>query len=657
MKKEITIYNDVKANVTPGMTGLFFEDINYAADGGLYAEMIENREFEFLKVSGKKGDYYAEHDGLYGWNCCELGEMKIVTGSPVAEENPHYLRFTAKEAGAGFTNKAYDGVFLKKGASAILSFYGRNVGRFDKVTAAFLCDGQVKCETEIVLQKQEPKALCPWIKYSVKMTATEDIKKALPMIMLPAAGVMEFDFVSLIPEDAVEGIFRKDLFELLKGIQPGFIRFPGGCIIEGNTLYNRYRFKDTLKPLENRKANFNRWAVHGNDWDPADGSSHETSIYNRYNQTYGIGYYEYFLLCEKLGAKPLPVLNVGLACQYQSYELVEIEDPRFNEYVQDALDLIAFANEPATGKWGQVRASLGHPEPFNLEMVGIGNEQWETDKVRFFERYKIFEKTIHETYPAIKLIGSAGPDITSEKYTMAWDFLRSNSKDRDDFVYAVDEHYYVRPQWLLDHVNFYDNYDRKIKVFAGEYAAHPEGSGTFNNYKANTLEGALAEAAFLTGVERNADVVVLASYAPLFARINYTQWSPDMIWFDAENAYGTPSYYVQLMYSRYTGSEVLDTKGQHEALYSDGIYYNPTRDAKTGKYYVKVVNTREEEVTLCLKDEAGNAKKASEIVILGGKEKTAFNSIENMDNVKVSSCTEVGEEINLAPNSFNVIVF
>lgn len=655
MDKTITIYNEVKAHVTPEMTGLFFEDINYAADGGLYAEMLENRAFEFVKVKGKKPDYYTEFDGGYGWECYGPGDINIVSGSPVAEENPHYLRFTAKEASAGFTNKAYDGVFLKKGESATISFYARNVGRFEKVTAAFLAEGQVKCETEILLKTQEMKALCPWIKYSAVITAEQDLKGALPLITVPAAGVIEFDFMSLMPNDAVDGIFRKDLFDLLKGIEPGFIRFPGGCIIEGNTLYNRYRFKDTLKPVEHRRSNFNRWAVHGNDWNPEIGGPCEESIYSRYNQTYGIGYYEYFLLCEKLGAKPLPVLNVGLACQYQSYELVEIESEEFKDYLQDALDLIAFANEPADGKWGKVRASLGHPEPFNLEMVGIGNEQWETKEVRFFERYRLFEKTIHDAYPEIRLIGSAGPDITSEKYTMAWDFIHEGSKDKDNFVYAVDEHYYVRPQWLLDHVNFYDNYDRKVKVFAGEYAAHPEGSGTFNNFKANTLEGALAEAAFLTGVERNADVVVLASYAPLFARIGYTQWSPDMIWFNAEKAYGTPSYYVQSMYSKYTGADVLDTKGQHEALYADGLYYNPTKDEKTGKIFLKIVNTNDEAVSLCLKDENGKEMKATEIICLGGKEKNAYNSVENTENVVAVKMT-AGDEVTLAPNSFSVII-
>lgn len=700
MRKCITIHKKIKAPISKEMTGLFFEDINYAADGGLYAELLENRAFEFVKASGHTGDYYTEFDGLYGWSALNSGEMLIVSGSPVAKENPHYLRFTAEAPGDGFTNKAYDGIYAKKGDKFTLSFYARNVGRLDHIEAGFLVADDCVANTSannfpsasksnasitdfqsgscslvsIKLDCPGEKELCSFKKYTVTLTSDDSLKGAKPVIFLPSRGTIEFDFFSLMPENAVAGIFRKDLFDLLKGIQPGFIRFPGGCIIEGNTLANRYNFKDTLKPLEHRKSNWNRWAVHGNDWrEPKDHSE-----YDHYNQTYGIGYYEFFLLCEMLGAKPLPVLNVGLACQYQSYELVPIESEEFKDFLQDALDLISFANDPVDTAWGKVRASLGHPEPFNLEMVGIGNEQWETEKSEFFKRYTLFEKTIHDTYPDIKLIGSAGPDITSERYTAAWNFIRENASKKDNFVYAVDEHYYVRPQWLLDHVSFYDNYDRKIKVFAGEYAAHPEGSGTFNNYKVNTLEGALAEAAFLTGVERNADVVVLASYAPLFARLGYTQWSPDMIWFDAETAYGTPSYYVQLMYSRYTGSATLDTMGQHEVLYNEGLYYNPSIDENTGRIYVKIVNTNNEPVALSLNDESGSCLTPSEIVVLSGPSvttcnpagslsgdtgnsfenpaATAYNSVENPENISLRTGDFDGDCITLEPNSFSIII-
>lgn len=652
MKKNITIHNKIKVPISKEMTGLFFEDINYAADGGLYAELMENRAFEFVKAAGCTGDYYTEYDGLYGWTAINSGELLTVSGSPIASENPHYLRFTAKAPGDGFSNKAYEGVYAKKGEKFTLSFYARNVGRLEAFEVGLLDGSDLVCKVVVKPDCPGSKELCSFKKYSVSLVAEKDLKAARPAVIFTKEGTMEFDFFSLIPESAVAGIFRKDLFDLLQGIRPGFIRFPGGCIIEGNTLANRYNFKDTLNPTEHRKSNWNRWAVHGNDWREPIGHSE----YEHYNQSYGIGYYEFFLLCEMLGAKPLPVLNVGLACQYQSYELVPVESEDFKEFLEDALDLISFANDPVDTKWGKVRASLGHPEPFGLEMVGIGNEQWETEKSEFFKRYTLFEKTIHQKYPGIKLIGSAGPDITSERYTAAWDFIRKNAAEKADFVYAVDEHYYVRPQWLLEHVRFYDNYDRSIKVFAGEYAAHPEGSGTFNNFKANTLEGALAEAAFLTGVERNADVVVLASYAPLFARLGYTQWSPDMIWFNAEKAYGTPSYYVQLMYSRYTGTATLDTMGQHEALYEDGLYYNPSIDETTGKIYVKIVNTNDTAVSLSLTDESGAILEPSEIVVLDGPEKTAINTVDAPENVSLRTGNINDDVIMLEPNSFNVII-
>lgn len=251
------------------------------------------------------------------------------------------------------------------------------------------------------------------------------------------------------------------------------------------------------------------------------------SVFSHYNQTLGMGYYEFFLLCEALGAKPLPVLNVGLACQYQSYEMVQPGTEAFGQYLQDALDLIEFANGAEDGRWGSVRVAMGHKEPFHLTMLGIGNEQWETEKSGFFERYRLFEECIHAKYPEIRLIGSAGPDITSERYEKAWKYYHGAVKTQKNYVYAVDEHYYVEPDWFYAHTDFYDEYPRDVKVFAGEYAAHP-GHTELMEQK-NCLGGALAEAAFLTGVERNADVVVLASYAPLFARLGFTQWAPDMI--------------------------------------------------------------------------------------------------------------------------------
>ena len=436
-----------------------------------------------------------------------------------------------------------------------------------------------------------------------------------------------------MPEDAVAGVFRWDLFELLKGLHPGFLRFPGGCIIEGNTLENRYRWKESVGRPESRRNNFNRWAVH----DTKQESGFHT-CYSHYNQSLGLGYYEYFLLCELIGAQPLPVLNVGLACQYQSYELVEMDDPAFAEFVQDALDLVEFANGSPETKWGAVRAQMGHPAPFGMTMMGIGNEQWQTEKVDFFSRYQAFEQAIHAKYPEMRLIGSAGPDITSERYTAAWDFYKEAAPKKENFVYAVDEHYYVKPEWFYEHTDFYDAYPRNIKVFSGEYAAHPVNG--MNRPDANTLGGALAEAAFLTGVERNADVVVLASYAPLFARVGYAQWSPDMIWFDDTRAYGTPSYYVQKLYGENLGTVTLAMEGQEEALREQDIYANASYDETAGEIIVKVVNhsAQARELSLRLAESyapAGTVKLSR----LAGREED-YNCITNPDVVTLQTAQE-----------------
>lgn len=292
-----------------------------------------------------------------------------------------------------------------------------------------------------------------------------------------------------------------------------------------------------------RRWNWNRWAVH--DVTMGQGTP---LFYPFYNQSYGIGFYEYFLLSEKLGAKPLPVLSVGLACQFQSDELVPIDSERFDEYLLDALDLIEFANGDVTTKWGKVRTQMGHPEPFRLEYIGIGNEQWETEKVDFFAKYRKFEKVIHAVYPEIQLLGSAGTDVTTDKYTKAWEFYRKENEMNSTFTAAVDEHYYMPPNWFYEHVHMYDEYSREIPVFAGEYAAHCE-------KKQNNWEAGLAEAAFMCGLEKNGDVIRFASAAPLFAREGYTQWIPDYIWFDADTSMGTPGYYVQKAFGNYTGKE------------------------------------------------------------------------------------------------------
>ena len=651
---KLNIGSNRKHAIQDDMIGLFFEDINYAADGGLYAEMLENRSFEFLEAFGDKDDYYVKEDGGYGWGAYPNEEAvirDIYMGSSLCEENPHYMRVSTSVSHAGIVNKAYDGIYLEKDAEYIITFWARPVKYKGDYVIQVAQGERIFAECHVRADDFEEESYNYYRKYVVHMTAKETCKKAQFRMLLEEAGTVEFDYISMFPANAVAGVFRADLFKLLQELHPGFIRFPGGCIVEGNTLQNRYRYKDSLKEPWRRKNNWNRWAVHGNC---KENDFH--SEYSHYNQTMGLGFYEYFLLCELLGCKPLPVLNVGFACQYQSTEQVSIDSEEFQEFLQDALDLIEFANGDINTKWGAVRAKLGHEKPFHLTMLGIGNEQWQTQRADFFERYTEFEKAIHAVAPQIQLIGSAGPDITSEKYEKAWKFFHEN-EDKEHFVYAVDEHYYVKPEWLYEHVDFYDNYPRTTKVFSGEYAAHPV-SG-FNRDDANTLEGALSEAAFLTGVERNSDVVVLASYAPLFARVGYAQWSPDMIWFDGEKSYSTPSYHVQCMYSNHMGDVTLDTNGQEKETAKEGIYYSLSLDSKKKEVIIKIVNSKEESIKLEL-ELATEWKERQDytMTLLTGDDLHAYNCLENPERVAVAEKNgKLDEGIMLPEHSFAVIRF
>ena len=649
---ELQIRKEKGVEIRQDMIGLFFEDINYAADGGLYAEMLENRGFEFVEAYGDAKDYYVKYDGEYSWWAypnAKAVQMQAVMGSPHTESNPHYMRIATKEAGAGIGNQAYEGIYLEKGMNYHVYFWARPV----KVEGAFVLkvekEGKVYAQVKIEAKEGTEETYNFYKRYDVTLTAEDNVEKAQFIFALEQPGIVELDFISMMPETAVEGVFRKDLFEKLVELKPGFLRFPGGCIVEGNTLNNRYRYKDSLKPVWERNNNWNRWAVHCNSE-----KNNWRGPYSHYNQSLGLGYYEYFLLCEKIGAKAIPVMNVGFACQYQSEEMVAIGSKEWQEFVQDALDLIEFANGDVTTPWGSVRAKMGHPESFHLCMLGIGNEQWQTEKADFFERYVIFEKEIHAKYPEIKLIGSAGPDITSERYEMAWKFYKEH-KNQENFVYAVDEHYYVKPQWLYDHVDFYDEYDRTIKVFSGEYAAHP--TDGMNMPHANTLEGALSEAAFLTGVERNADVVVLASYAPLFARIGYAQWSPDMIWFNAKESYGTPSYHVQRMYGNNIGDVTLVTGQEVKNAWKEKLYYALSYKEETKEAIIKIVNANETEQKITWNLEAWNLLEEDyQAEILTGPGLHACNSITEPSKVGVlKSEGKVEEGIILPAYSFAVV--
>lgn len=593
------------------MIGLFIEDINYAIDGGLYAEMLENRSFESLDVYGEdgSGDYYVRHDGLYAWgtDCPEDLRLEIVQGSPVSERNPHYLRAVCRRGGSGFWNKAYDGVYLRPGIACRVSFYARCARYLGGLTVSVEKDGRTVLREPVALRPAGTDGWNRWERYELVLRPEEVIRGGRFTVSLDREGTVEFDFFSMIPEDAVLGVFRRDLAELLRELRPGFLRFPGGCVAEGAALANRYRFQDTLGPLEDRRHNWNRWALHRNG--PESGGH---GPYAHYGQTCGVGFYEYFLLSEYLGAKPLPVLGVGMACQFQSRERIEPEDPKLRSYIQEYLDLIEFANGGPETRWGAVRCRMGHPEPFGLEMIGVGNEQWETPESRFFERYALFEREIHRVYPDIRLIGTAGPELDSPRFEAAWRFYRARQGEKD-FVYAVDEHLYAPPEWFLSHCDYFDRVPREPKIFFGEYAAHPLGWLPMNRPEGNNLGGALAEAAFLTGMVRNSDAVIMTCYAPLLARLGYAQWNPDLIWFDEKAAYRTPSYFVQQMFSENLGAYNVPIDGGEVPCQAG---YDPRR----GELALMLVNPTAQGVELPLSFDGGwkvRGEEAEEILLTG----------------------------------------
>lgn len=600
--------NNVAKKITPNMVGLFFEDINFAADGGLYAEMIENRSFEAIKSKGETRNYVLQEDNLYAWNSLngKPQNLEISTNMPLNPENPHYLRFTAENPDEGFCNNAYDGISLKKGEKYFVSFYGREVFyKNGKVKILITKNKKIFAQTDVPLKSvTEPDDYnkmignCEdkkWNFYTAELVAEEDINEAVFEMRFSNAGSYEFDLISMIPQNAVAGIFRKDLFDALKNLNPAFLRFPGGCIVEGTSLFYRYEWKKTVGELKDRKIKPNLWATQGGNtilsWETTD---------CHYMQSYGIGFYEYFLLCELLSGKkrdckPLPVLNIGVACQFRSYETVPVNSKEFEQYIQDALDLIEFANGDINTKWGSLRAKMGHPKSFNLEMIAVGNEQWESSNVDLAPRYIEFEKAIHKKYPQIKLLGTAGPFVKHELYDKAWNFYRKNIKTTKNFCYAVDEHYYVAPNWLYENIDFYDDYPREIAVFAGEYAAH-------DLNLTNSIESALAEAAMMTGMEKNADVVKLASYAPLFNRIGHSQWTPDLIWFNQDSVILTPNYWVQKIFSDYSGTKSLNLEGQDKKLRESKLYISAVSDDEN-KIILKIINSSETEQILNLFDE------------------------------------------------------
>ena len=602
-------------SINPAMWGVFFEDINLGADGGLYAEMVKNRSFEFP-------------DPMMGWSRLAMGNsrgtLEISTQSPFDEQNPHYLKLSSDGTGLfGVSNEGFRGMGVRQGETYEFSARIRA-----GTPESALSKTQPGPTLSFALVGADGKTLATaslrgfsttWKKYSTKLTATATDPKAHLNLFLDGRGALDLDMVSVFPRHTWKnrpGGLRADLVQKLADLRPGFVRFPGGCIVEGHYLTNRYQWKTTIGAPEKRKLIINRWN---------DEFKHRPAL--DYYQSFGLGFFEFFQLCEDIGAEPLPILNCGMACQFNSGELVPLD--KLEPYIQDALDLVEFANGSASSPWGSRRAAMGHPAPFNLRLLGVGNEQWGP---QYFERYPRFPAALKARYPDIQLVSSAGPSPADDRFKFAWEKLRGLNAD------IVDEHCYAPPAWFLENATRYDNYDRTgPKVFMGEYAA--QSVATVSPDNRNNLECALAEAAYMTGLERNADVVRMASYAPLFAHVDGWQWTPDLIWCDNLRVYGTPNYYVQQLFSRNRGESVLPTRitGLES---SAGVAATLNRKlfataAKEGQALIlKVVNPTSQEAAVNVRITGSYrlGAKGTETV-LAGTEPADENSFENPTKV------------------------
>jgi alpha-N-arabinofuranosidase len=586
--------------IQPTMYGVFFEDINFAADGGLYAEMVKNRSFEF-------------NAPLMGWSQPNSSTHSMNKESGLAlpmrtEGNPKnadFCRVTINNDKAyQIINEGFRGMGIRKDAKYNLSLKAANHDNaIKKIIIQFIdANKNVLGETTIVPSSSD------WKDYSAQIIATGTEAKAQLKISFEGTGIIDLDMISLFPQETWKNRkngLRKDIVQLLYDLKPGFIRFPGGCIVEGMTLDNRYQWKKTVGPVEDRETMINRWNVEFKNKQAPD-----------YFQSFGLGFFEYFQLSEDIGAQPLPILSCGIACQYNSGELVPMEE--LDPYVQDALDLIEFANGAVTTKWGKLRADMGHPNPFNLKFIGVGNEQWGP---QYIERYKVFAKAIKLKYPNITIVSGAGPSPDGTFFDYGWDELKKMNAE------IIDEHYYKNPEWFKENAKRYDNYDRKgPKVFAGEYAAHPK--GVEDGLKENNWLSALSESAFMTGLERNADVVYLTSYAPLMAHVEAYQWAPDMIWFDNLNSYGTANYYVQKLYSNNKGTDVLSITKDGKALTGQNdLYATAAKDANQKELIVKLVNTSDKVQDLTINLSGNGVESKGKMIVLTHEKLDDYNTL------------------------------
>jgi alpha-L-arabinofuranosidase len=635
------------------MWGIFFEDINLGADGGLYAELVKNRSFEFPNpLMG-----WTIHSSKAFRNFNMGSDILIINQSEKETTNPRFMRVTLNNTvkdSLGLTNEGFRGMGIKKDLRYDFSVWYRQKTANAKMYIELINPKGDVVGSGVFTPGQTDDA---WHKGEMSFTATATEPKAKMNIWFEGSGVLDLDMISLFPSDTWKGRkggLRADMVQMLADMKPGFIRFPGGCIVEGRDLSTRYQWKNTIGPVEDRKLVINRW---------------NTEIVERpapdYFQTFGLGFFEYFQLAEDIGAEPLPILNCGMACQFNTAEIAAMDD--LDPYVQDALDLIEFANGSVDTKWGKKRADLGHPAPFNLKMLGVGNENWGP---QYIERLKIFQAAIKKQYPEINLVCSSGFIPDGEEF----DYLNSELHQMN--VEFIDEHYYSSSQWFLDNADRYDTYDRKSvsKVFVGEYAAR---SDTTNLNNKNNWRTALAEAAFLTGLERNADVVRMASYAPLFSNVDGWQVKPDLVWVDNLRVMATPNYYVQKLYATNKGNEVVPmlyklpatpglaipgkdgVSGFLPATGEDSLYASAAIDKSTSELIIKIVNVAGKAQTATINIEGVHKiEPQAKLTVLQNDNPEAENSFDSLAIAPVESMLRTQRRaihLELKTCSFSVI--
>ena len=626
MAQTHNIQVDFKKNgveIQKTMYGIFFEDINYGADGGLYAELVKNRSFDFPQP-------------FLGWST--FGKVEIKNDGPF-ENNPNYVRLSYSghsDKHTGLENEGFFGIAVKQNNEYRFSVWSRKVGNEIAGIRVELIDE----ESNIITSQKLDVNSGDWKQYELILKPNRNYAKSRLRIFLTSKGGIDLEHVSLFPVDTWKGRkngLRKDLAQALYDLKPGVFRFPGGCIVEGTDLNTRYQWKNSIGPVENRKLNENRWQY-----------TFTNRFFQDYYQSYGLGFFEFFQLSEDIGAEPLPVLSCGLACQFQNKD--EHAHARvgaeLDPYIQDALDLIEFANGDVTTKYGKIRSEMGHPEPFHMKLIAIGNEQWGS---LYPERLEPFMKAIKAKYPEIKIIGSAGPSPDGKDFEYGWQEMRRLKAD------LVDEHYYRDPAWFLSGAARYDKYDRKgPKVFAGEYACHPQN-------RKNNFESALCEAAFMTGFERNADVVHMCTYAPLFAHVQGWQWRPDLIWFDNMNSVRSVNYYVQQLYGHNSGTNVLNTfENKLPLTGQDGIYASSVYDKNKNEIILKIANTSDAIKTINYNLKGlKNSERAAKKTILKSSGPDMENTLENptavapvTENMKIPGNNF---QLNLEPKSFYLL--